>query len=142
MDAVTELTWTYLQRPPQPDPPRHPTDSQLLLLTLTLLRQVQGCKPCNPTPSVSSRPRRWQPRCDDTEQWQERGQLIDEFNAGPVCQQAPHGSAKPAHTESKAEEQAGYHADAVRHHLLRVHHDGRERRGEHEADQHCQHCGP
>jgi len=32
MDAATELTWTYLQRPPQPDPPRLPTDSQLLLL--------------------------------------------------------------------------------------------------------------
>ncbi|WP_312401907.1 hypothetical protein, partial [Stenotrophomonas indicatrix] len=25
-------TWTYLQRPPQPDPPRHPTGNQLLLL--------------------------------------------------------------------------------------------------------------
>ena len=48
MDAVTELTWTYLQRPPQPDPPRHPTDSPLLLLLLPLplplpsIRRVQG----------------------------------------------------------------------------------------------------
>jgi hypothetical protein len=40
MDAAIELTWTYLQRPPQPDPPRHPTDSQLLLLLLPL--RVQG----------------------------------------------------------------------------------------------------
>ncbi|RRU70986.1 hypothetical protein EGJ24_20600 [Stenotrophomonas maltophilia] len=37
MDAATELTWTYLQRPPQPDPPRHPTDSPLLLLPRLLL---------------------------------------------------------------------------------------------------------
>ncbi|MBA0430323.1 hypothetical protein D7Y53_10255 [Stenotrophomonas maltophilia] len=42
MDAATELTWTYLQRPPQPDPPRHPTECPLLTLTLTLIRQVQG----------------------------------------------------------------------------------------------------
>src|SRR5688572_14106260 len=40
MDAATELTWTYLQRPPQPDPPRHPTDTPLL--SLTLIRRVQG----------------------------------------------------------------------------------------------------
>ncbi len=26
MDAATELTWTYLQRHPQPDPPRHPSE--------------------------------------------------------------------------------------------------------------------
>ena len=41
-----------LQRPPQPDPPRLPTDSQLLplTLTLTLIRQVHGCKPCRPPP--------------------------------------------------------------------------------------------
>ena len=37
MDAATELTWTYLQRPPQPDPPRHPTGNPLLLLLLLLL---------------------------------------------------------------------------------------------------------
>ena len=44
MDAATELTWTYLQRPPQPDPPRHPTECQLLPLPLPLplFRQVQG----------------------------------------------------------------------------------------------------
>gem|GEM_PF-6890126 len=40
MDAATELTWTYLQRPPQPDPPRHSPRTQRL--TLTLNRQVQG----------------------------------------------------------------------------------------------------
>ncbi|PSD46392.1 hypothetical protein C7E24_10445 [Stenotrophomonas maltophilia] len=44
MDAATELTWTYLQRPPQPDPPRHPPGNQLLrsLWPLPLIRQVQG----------------------------------------------------------------------------------------------------
>src|SRR6185437_15804868 len=31
MDGATELTGTYLQRPPQPDPPRHPTECRLLL---------------------------------------------------------------------------------------------------------------
>ncbi len=34
MDGATELTWTYLQRPPQPDPPRHPAGNQPLLLLL------------------------------------------------------------------------------------------------------------
>ncbi|QGL89010.1 hypothetical protein FEO91_12115 [Stenotrophomonas maltophilia] len=36
MDAATEPTWTYLQRPPQPDPPRHPSAGPLLLLLLRL----------------------------------------------------------------------------------------------------------
>jgi len=40
--AATELTWTYLQRPPQPDPPRLPTGNQLLLLLLLLLQLVAG----------------------------------------------------------------------------------------------------
>ncbi|QGL86841.1 hypothetical protein FEO91_00310 [Stenotrophomonas maltophilia] len=35
MDGATEATWTYLRRPPQPDPPRHPTECPLLTLTLT-----------------------------------------------------------------------------------------------------------
>ncbi len=34
MDAAIELTWTYLQRPLPPDPPRHPTECPLLTLTL------------------------------------------------------------------------------------------------------------
>ncbi|KAG0733185.1 hypothetical protein G6F23_013592 [Rhizopus arrhizus] len=37
MDGATEPTWTYLRRPPQPDPSRHPTDSPLLLLLRLLL---------------------------------------------------------------------------------------------------------
>ncbi|PJK95453.1 hypothetical protein B9Y65_21270 [Stenotrophomonas maltophilia] len=37
MDAATELTGTYLQRPPQPDPPRQPTECRLLLLLRLLL---------------------------------------------------------------------------------------------------------
>ncbi|MGE6332393.1 hypothetical protein, partial [Stenotrophomonas sp. NPDC077659] len=36
MDAATELTWTYLQRPLPPDPPRNPSGSQLLTLPLPL----------------------------------------------------------------------------------------------------------
>ena len=46
MDGATEATGTYSRRPPQPDPPRHPSGSQLLLLPLLRLLQVQGCKPC------------------------------------------------------------------------------------------------
>ncbi len=46
MDGATEPTGTYSRRPPQPEPPRHPTDRPLLLqpLPLPLLRplQVQG----------------------------------------------------------------------------------------------------
>ncbi|PJL03493.1 hypothetical protein B9Y85_04635 [Stenotrophomonas maltophilia] len=56
MDAATEPTWTYLRRPPQPDPPRHPTVARLL--TLTLIRRVQGAALPNPLqhpcPNVAS----------------------------------------------------------------------------------------
>ncbi len=53
MDAATELTGTYLQRPPQPDPPRLPSGNPLLLLLrpLPLLARlrVQGAAlPTNP----------------------------------------------------------------------------------------------
>ncbi len=43
--AVSTKVDTHQQ---QLDPPRHPTECQLLLLPLPLplLRQVQGCKPC------------------------------------------------------------------------------------------------
>ena len=61
MDAATELTWTYLQRPPQPDPPRQPTESQLL----TLLRLVAGAGLQSPAtkPSLTvARPPRRIPR--------------------------------------------------------------------------------
>ncbi|MEX7643746.1 hypothetical protein AB6V54_18275, partial [Stenotrophomonas maltophilia] len=53
-DAATELTWTYLQRPPQPDPPRHPPGNQLLLLLwrLPLIRRVQGAALPNLTSPV------------------------------------------------------------------------------------------
>ncbi|MBA0423782.1 hypothetical protein D7Y22_22820 [Stenotrophomonas maltophilia] len=52
MDAATEPPWTDLRRPPQPDPPRHPSMAPLLTLTLTLtlILQVQGCKPCRTKP--------------------------------------------------------------------------------------------
>jgi len=57
MDAATELTWTYLQRPLPPAPPRHPTESQLLKLPLPLILRVQGCKPCrNPYPAGVAAP--------------------------------------------------------------------------------------
>ncbi|OWQ73286.1 hypothetical protein CEE56_08040 [Stenotrophomonas maltophilia] len=36
MDGATEPTRTYLRRPPQPDPPRHPPECRLLLLLLPL----------------------------------------------------------------------------------------------------------
>ncbi|PJO50278.1 hypothetical protein CR156_22420 [Stenotrophomonas lactitubi] len=36
MDAAAKPTGTYLRRPPQPDPPRHPTGTRLLLLPLPL----------------------------------------------------------------------------------------------------------
>ena len=45
MDAAAKPPWMGLRRLPQPDPPRHPKECRLL--TLTLILQVQGCKPCN-----------------------------------------------------------------------------------------------
>ncbi|AWH22717.1 hypothetical protein C1933_16580 [Stenotrophomonas sp. ZAC14D2_NAIMI4_6] len=36
MDAAAKPTWTYLRRPRTPTPPRHPTESPLWTLTLTL----------------------------------------------------------------------------------------------------------
>ncbi|PSD19329.1 hypothetical protein C7E15_08125 [Stenotrophomonas maltophilia] len=42
----------YLQRPPQPDPPRHPTGNplllRLLLLPLLLLRLLGRCRAASP----------------------------------------------------------------------------------------------
>jgi hypothetical protein len=48
---------TGLRRLPQPDPPAH-LDSQLL--PLTLIRQVQGCKPCRPLPAGRKRSEHFQ----------------------------------------------------------------------------------
>jgi len=52
MDAATELTWTYLQRPLPPDPPGHPAADPLLLLLLQLplplLLRVPGAARPNP----------------------------------------------------------------------------------------------
>ena len=42
MDAAAKPPWTDSRRPPQPDPPRQPTECRLLLLLLLLLRRVQG----------------------------------------------------------------------------------------------------
>ncbi|TPD66812.1 hypothetical protein FJP69_14515 [Stenotrophomonas maltophilia] len=58
MDAATEPPWTDSRRPPQPDPPCHPTGTplllwQLLLLLLLLLpwpRRVPGAARPKPTP--------------------------------------------------------------------------------------------
>ena len=47
-----------------------------------------------------------------------------------VGQHAEHRGAEAAHAEGEAEEQAGHHADPVRHQFLRVDHDRREGRGE------------
>ncbi|PJL06091.1 hypothetical protein B9Y63_02425 [Stenotrophomonas maltophilia] len=60
MDAAAKPPRMGLRRLPQPDPPRHPSIAQLLTLTLTLILQVQGCKPCrtNPPPTKVGRPAR------------------------------------------------------------------------------------
>ncbi|MBA0232355.1 hypothetical protein D7Y48_20470 [Stenotrophomonas maltophilia] len=60
MDAATELTWTYLQRPPQPDPPRQPAGTQLLTLLLRLPasgRHYRRCRvqPCKTNPTLRQR---------------------------------------------------------------------------------------
>ena len=47
---------------PSTGPTRQPTECRLLPLTLTLIRRVQGCKPCrNPTPLSRPQP----PQCGD-----------------------------------------------------------------------------
>ncbi|PZP80623.1 MAG: 16S rRNA (guanine(966)-N(2))-methyltransferase RsmD, partial [Stenotrophomonas maltophilia] len=53
MDAAAKPPRTGLRRPPQPDPPCHPTECQLLtLLWLPLrLRRVQGAALPSNTPS-------------------------------------------------------------------------------------------
>ncbi|TGQ49520.1 16S rRNA (guanine(966)-N(2))-methyltransferase RsmD, partial [Mesorhizobium sp. M1C.F.Ca.ET.212.01.1.1] len=49
MDAAAKPPWMGLRRLPQPDPPRHPTGSQLLLwlllLLLLFLRLAAGAGP-------------------------------------------------------------------------------------------------
>gem|GEM_PF-3783150 len=54
MDAATKPPWTGLRRPPQPDPPRHPTDSQLLTLTLLWPAAGAGQQPCKENPTLST----------------------------------------------------------------------------------------
>ncbi|RTQ89565.1 hypothetical protein EKL94_09275 [Stenotrophomonas maltophilia] len=45
MDAAAKATGTYLRRPPQPDPARHPTECTLLLLRLPASgRHYRGCR--------------------------------------------------------------------------------------------------
>ncbi|RRU69574.1 hypothetical protein EGJ89_17260 [Stenotrophomonas maltophilia] len=62
--AATELTWTYLQRPPQRDPPRHPTECTLLLrlLPLPLPLRVPGGSPAQ-APTHAGRMRTWLSPC-------------------------------------------------------------------------------
>ncbi|PTS74743.1 hypothetical protein DBR20_13005, partial [Stenotrophomonas sp. HMWF023] len=56
MDAAAKPTGTYSRRPPQPDPPRHPTECplllllRLLLLLLLLLRPLQVPGAARPKP--------------------------------------------------------------------------------------------
>ncbi|PNY71205.1 hypothetical protein C1750_15760 [Stenotrophomonas pavanii] len=58
MDAATELTWTYLQRPPQPDPSRQSSGNRLLLLLWLLPLRVQGSSlAAPPTPDLTHRAR-------------------------------------------------------------------------------------
>ena len=42
-----------LRRPPQPDPPRQPTECPFLTLTLPWLEAGAGLQPCNPYPLIS-----------------------------------------------------------------------------------------
>ncbi|PJO52534.1 hypothetical protein CR156_10210 [Stenotrophomonas lactitubi] len=51
MDAAAKPPRMGLRRPPQPDPPRHPTGSPPLTLTLTLIRRVPGAARPNPPQS-------------------------------------------------------------------------------------------
>ncbi|PJL48806.1 hypothetical protein E4420_14180 [Stenotrophomonas maltophilia] len=56
MDAAAKPPRTGLRRPPQPDPPRHPTEWPLLQLPLPLPasgRHYRGCRaqPCKAPPS-------------------------------------------------------------------------------------------
>ncbi|PJL68455.1 hypothetical protein B9Y75_12650 [Stenotrophomonas maltophilia] len=66
MDAATKPPWTGLRRPPQPDPPRHPTECPLLPLTLPLLRplQVQGGSPANQNTPTARNARSGRNRAD------------------------------------------------------------------------------
>ncbi|MBA0400452.1 hypothetical protein D7U83_11385 [Stenotrophomonas maltophilia] len=64
MDAAAKLTGTYLQRPRTPTPPRHPTESRLLLLLLPLLprlpasgRHYRGCRAASPAEQPPNRDR-------------------------------------------------------------------------------------
>ena len=50
--------------------------------------------------------------------------------------------ADTAEAEHQAKEDPGDHADVARHQFLGEDHDGGERRGEHEADDHAQDAGP
>ncbi|TPD65200.1 hypothetical protein FJP69_15125 [Stenotrophomonas maltophilia] len=48
MDAAAKPPWTGLRRPPQPAPPRHPTECTPLPLQLQLPLRVPGA--ARPTP--------------------------------------------------------------------------------------------
>ncbi len=59
MDAAAKPPRMGLRRLPQPDPPRQPTDSPLLTLTLTLPRRVPGAaRPITPCLTATGLPRR------------------------------------------------------------------------------------
>ena len=65
---------------------------------------------------------------------QEGADAIDEGDAGRVGQLAQHRRADAAHAEREAEEQARDHADPPGQQLLRIDQDGREGRGQDQAD--------
>ena len=72
----------------------------------------------------------------------ERADLVDEDDAGHVCEFAEDRGADAAHAEGESEEESGDHADAVGDEFLRVDEDGREGRGDDEADDDREDTGP
>ncbi|OWQ53383.1 hypothetical protein CEE61_15835 [Stenotrophomonas maltophilia] len=50
MDGATEPTRTYLRRPPQPGPPRHPPGCRLLPLLLRLPASGRHYRRCRAQP--------------------------------------------------------------------------------------------
>ena len=87
-----------------------------------------GLPRCCPLPAA------WQPHAQHAEERQERAGVIDEDDVGAVGEGAEQRGAEAAGAERQPEEQARHHADAARHELLGVDHDGRERRCQNHAD--------
>ena len=84
----------------------------------------------------------WQEVREQAHQRQECADLVNRFDAVMVGHPTEHGRADAGHAEGEAEKHAGDQADAAGKQLLRVDDDGRERRGEDQADRDRQHGRP